>query len=295
MQKIVGFIVIVAVVFGGFFAAGGSFGVIFKPLELMIIFGAAIGGLVISSSMNTLKLMMSQIRLSIGSTYYDAAYYRDLLCLMYELINVARRQNVKVLDNHVENPNDSAIFNKYPKIVKDGTTFNFIIDTLRECISQQQNHHQLEAELEEEIEVLEAELVKPSEKMHAMAESMPGIGILAAVMGIILTMQGLDAEITVIGRNIAAALVGTFTGIFGCYCMFGPLSASLRDVAESQVAPLQCVKSMVIAYAMGKTANSCVNAGRRHIEVTYKPTFTELEGVIENLATTSQQERRAAD
>jgi chemotaxis protein MotA len=202
---------------------------------------------------------------------------------MFELINTARVKNIKALDIHVENPESSKIFAKYPRIAKDALTTQFIIDSFRQVITGKQSQHLLEAFLEEEIEHLEDEYTKPSEKLHATAEAMPGLGILAAVMGIILTMQGLDGEISEIGKNIAGALVGTFTGVFGCYCVLGPMSSSIKDVSENQLAPLLCVKSILSAYAQGQSAHMCANAGRKNIETRYKPSFVELEKAVEVL------------
>lgn len=282
MQKIIGFIIVITVIFGGFVYLGGRLEFIFKLSEIVIIFGAAFAGLLMSSSSSTLKLMARQIRMSISSPY-DKDYYQQLLSLLFELINTARVQNVKALDIHIENPESSKVFNKYSKVTDDNVTTQFIIDAFRQVIMGKQSLHLFEAFLEDEILHLEDEYVKPSEKLHATSEAMPGLGILAAVMGIILTMQGLDGEITEIGKNIAAALVGTFTGVFGCYCVLGPLSSSIRDVASEQLAPLYCIKSVLSSYAQGHSAHACVNAGRKHIDTQFKPSFIELEKAVEVL------------
>ncbi len=283
MKQILAFIGILIVIAVPFTLHGGSVITLIKPAEIVIIFGAAIMGLIMSCKGSTLKLMFSQLKQSLGKSVYNKAYFRDLLLLMYELINVVKMQNLKALDSHVENPKESSIFTKYPSIMADKYTLNFIIDSFRQIISSKMSSHEIEAALEEEIEVLFEEYKTPSEKMHTMAESMPGIGILAAVMGIILTMQHLDAEVNVIGANIAGALVGTFTGIFGCYCMFGPLSSAIFNVAEEQTAPLHCVRSIISSYSQNLSPHMCVNAGRKHIEMHLKPTFIELEEAIDGL------------
>ncbi len=283
MKQILSFIGILVVVGGAFMLHGGRIGSLVKISEIAIIFGSAIFGLIISCKTATLKLMLKQIKLSLGKSIYNKPYYNDLLSLMFELINVVKSQNLKALDSHVENPQSSAIFSKYPTIMADAQTLNFIIDSFRQVISSKLSAHEIEAALEEEIEVLFDECKKPSEKMHTMAEAMPGIGILAAVMGIILTMQHLDADVGVIGESISGALVGTFTGIFGCYCMFGPLSSAIHEVAEAQVAPLQCIRSIISGYCQNLSPHMCVNAGRKHIEAHLKPSFTELEQAVESL------------
>jgi len=283
MKQIIAFIGILAVIGVSFILHGGRLSALVKVSEIVIIFGASLGGLIISCTIPTLKLMLSQIKQSIGKSIYTKDYYNELLALMFELINVVKMQNLKALDTHVENPEASSIFTKYPKIMADTITLNFVIDSFRQVISSKISAHELEAALEEEIEVLAEEYEKPSAKLHATAEAMPGIGILAAVMGIILTMQNLDADVTVIGQSIAGALVGTFTGIFGCYCMFGPLSSSLHDIAEEQVMPLHCIRSIITGYLQNLSPHMCVNAGRKHIESHVKPSFTELEKSLEAL------------
>ena len=283
MKQILAFVGILAVIGVSFVVWGGRLGALVKVSEIIVNFGASFGGLIISSSSSTLKLMLSQIKQSVGKSIYTKEYYNELLSLMFELINVVKMQNLKALDTHVENPEASSIFTKYPAIMKDTITLNFIIDSFRQVISSKITAHELEAALEEEIEVLMEEYEKPGNKLHATAEAMPGIGILAAVMGIILTMQNLDADVTIIGQSIAGALVGTFTGIFGCYCMFGPLSASMHDIAEEQVAPLHCIRSIITGYLQNLSPHMCVNAGRKHIESHIKPSFTELEQALEGL------------
>ena len=282
MNKVLVFIIILMIIFGGFFFSGGTFNVIFKPLELIIIFGAAICSLIISCSSSTLRLLLRQTSMALKKSTYDSDYFVALLKLMYELVDISRKENMKVLDNHIENPADSKIFSRYPAIIEDKLTYNFLVDSFRQGILYQKKSMQLEGALEEEIEVLEAELNKPAEKLHTMAEAMPGIGILAAVMGIILTMQNLDASVVIIGQNIAAALVGTFMGILGCYCMFGPLSSALHNIAEEQVSALNCVKGVVIKFSSGGAASDCAHAGRKYIETEHKPSFIELEKLLKD-------------
>ncbi len=283
MKQIVSLIAIIAIIVGIFLMHGGRLGALIKVSEIALIFGTAIFGLIISCKVPTLKILLNQLKQTFGKSIYTREYYQELLLLMFELINVAKIQNVKALDAHVENPEGSSIFTKYPKVVADKGTVNFLVDSFRLVISSKLPAHEIDAFLEEEIENIAEELEKPSMKLHTMAEATPGLGILAAVMGIILTMQHLDADVGVIGESIAGALVGTFTGIFGCYCLFGPLSGSLHDIAEDQVAPLHCIRSIVSSYCLNLSAHLCVNSGRRHIESTLKPSFIELEESIGSL------------
>lgn len=278
MKQLIGFVFIVAVVFGGFTIHGGSVSAIFKPSEIIIIFGAGFGGLIISSSTQTLKLMLRQIKQCLVKSPYDKEYFNQLMGLNYDLIKAHKLGNNKALDQHIENTESSEIFNKYPLILKDALVKDFIVDSYRAVMlaNGKMSAHDFEAQIEEEILCLEEELETPSQRLHATAESLPGIGILAAVMGIILAMGGLDAGVAQIGSNIASALVGTFTGIFGCYCMFGPLAGAIEGVAKEQTTPLQCVKSIVFAFTQGHSAEFCANAARKHINSKDKPKFDEL-------------------
>ena len=285
MKQLIGFTLIVVVVFGGFVLHGGRFTALFKISEIAIIFGAAFGGMIIATKKSTLKLMLQQVKMCFKKSIYNKDYYNQLLSLNFELLKEHQAKGDKALDKHIEQAEESEVFQKYPFIMGDKFTMTFIVDSYRVFILSKGklSSHDIESVLEEEIAFLEEELEKPSERMHATAESAPGLGILAAVMGIILTMQGLDNGVAEIGRNIASALVGTFTGVFGCYCLLGPLSGAMSNIAKDQTIPLQCVKSIITAYYQKNSTHFCVNAARKNIEIEEKPTFVELENSIKEL------------
>ena len=287
MKQLLGFTLIVAVVFGGFVLHGGRFTALFKISEIAVIFGAAFGGMIIATKKNTLKLMLQQIKMCFKKSIYNKEFYNELLSLNFELLKDHQAQGDKALDKHIEQAEESNIFQKYPLITADKFTMGFIVDSYRVFILSKGklSSHDIEAVLEEEITFLEDELEKPSERMHATAESAPGLGILAAVMGIILTMQGLDNGVAEIGRNIASALVGTFTGVFACYCLLGPLASAMANIAKDQTVPLQCVKSIITSYYQKNSPHFCVNAARKNIEISEKPSFVELENSIKELRT----------
>ncbi len=283
MHRYLAIIIVFGCVFGGFILHGGSIGLVWQPVEILIIFGAATGNLLLSSKMQTIKLLLQQLKLVFTKVPYDKDYYNQLFSLMYELINVAKVKGVKALDSHVENPEASSIFSKYEKITKDSLTLNFMVDAFRLVISAQPEPHEIEGVLDEEVRILTAEYTKPYAKLYHTAEALPGLGIVAAVLGIILTMQNLDGDVTVIGANISTALTGTFMGVLGCYGVFGPVADSVKDVGKAQMMPLECIKSVMTGYAGGQSAHLCVNAGRRNIETKYKPSFTELEETLKNV------------
>ncbi|MEZ9708848.1 motility-associated protein [Vibrio breoganii] len=286
MQKLLGFSLAFIAIFGAFSASGGTFAFIFKPLEIFIIFGAAAGALIASSTASTLSLMWFQIKQSFGKTKYDRTFYEGLLCLMYELLDVAKKKGTAQLDRHVEKPDESAIFQKYSMILQDRMVLKFLVDAFRLSLVSGDGavKANLENELEEEIEVLRAEYLKPYQKLYQVGEATPALGILACVLGMVIVMQDLGQEITIIGQGIAAAMTGTFYGVFANYILIAPLALSIKDVAGKQLAPLYCIKSVISSYLLGQSQiQICVNAGRKHIETRYKPSFTSLEHTITRL------------
>lgn len=280
MHRYIAILLVCGSVFGGFILHGGHMGLIWQPVEMLIIFGAALGNLLIASKMQTITLLLQQLKLVFTKLPYNKDYYNQLLSLMYELINVAKVNGVKALDSHVEAPENSSIFSKYELITKDRLAMSFMVDAFRLVISSQPEPHVIESVLEEEIRILSKEYTKPYMKLFHTAEALPGLGIVAAVLGIILTMQSLDGDVTVIGANIATALTGTFMGVLGCYGFFGPMADAVKDVGLAQMTPLECIKSVITGYCSGQSAHLCVNAGRRNVETKYKPTFTELEETV---------------
>ncbi|MCY9872294.1 motility-associated protein [Vibrio barjaei] len=286
MQKIIGSISMILIVFGGFVALGGTPMQIIKPVDIFIIFGAGFAAMVISTEWSTIKLGTKQIKLAFTKGIHNKEYYDELLSLLFELINIAKTQDRKALDKHVEAPEESVVFSRYPTIYNDEVTKNFIIDSFR-CIiaskAQENNAHHVEADLDEELAELKKQYIKPSTKFAGYADSLPGLGILCAIMALVLVMGKLDADIYTIGTSIAGALVGTLTGVLGCYCIVSPLAGAAGEVATKQIEPLVCVRTAVLQYVRGSSAHISVNAARKHIQLKWKPSFTELEERIATL------------
>ena len=218
MQKFFGAITILVCVFGGYMWAGGKLGAIWQPAEFLIIIGAAVGSLIIGNPPHVLKEMRQQLRATISSPREEYEYYMELMALLNNLLETARSRGFKHLDSHIESPEQSSIFTAHPKVSNDHRLISFITDNLRLMAMGQMSPHELEGLLEQEIESIQTEMLLPSRSMQRTGEALPGFGILAAVGGIIITMQAIDGSIALIGYHVAAALVGTFIGIFGCYC-----------------------------------------------------------------------------
>ncbi|EGQ9284401.1 flagellar motor stator protein MotA [Vibrio parahaemolyticus] len=280
MQKIASVLVMVFIVFGGFMMMGGHVMQIIKMVDIFIIFGAGITAMFIANEFSTIKLGLKQIKWAFSKGIHTQEYYDQLLSLLFELVNVAKTQNVKALDGHVEKPDESEVFQRYPEIVADETTKNFLIDSFRLVIASKakaETSDNLASEMDSEIGELSKQYLKPSEKFAAMGDSLPGIGILCAIMALVLVMGKLDADIYIIGTSIAGALVGTLTGIVGCYCIVLPIAGAAETEAKKQIQPLWVIRSAILQYVRSSNPHLSVNAGRKHVPIKYKPTFTELE------------------
>jgi chemotaxis protein MotA len=218
-----------------------------QPAELIIILGAAAGSLIIVNSKEVLHEMWAQIKQVIRPQKTQGELYRELLTLMHHLLDETRLKGMKALDEHIENPQQSSVFLMYPEVSENSLVLGFIIDNLRLMGMGKISPHEFETLLEQEIMAIEEEMLKPAHALHKTGEACPGFGILAAVMGIIITMQQLDGPLGGIGVHVAAALVGTFIGIFLCYCLLEPASSAMEDLVKRRISLLMCIKSILCA------------------------------------------------
>lgn len=280
MNKLVGLAVVILSVFGGFLWAGGIMSALWQPAEILIILGSAAGALVISTPVAVLKEMWQQVR-QVTKEQEDPELYPQLFGLMNMLMAQIQSQGLKVLDAHIENPNESSLFLMYPSVLEHPQVMDFLIDNLRLQSIGKISAHDLEDILEEEIHRIEEDALRPSEAISKIAEAMPGFGILAAVLGIINTMGHIDGPITMIGVHVAAALAGTFMGIFACYALFDPLAKAMQHQVAQNVARLNCVSVMLSTFAKGKPPIQAIDAGRKQIQSENRPTFIELEQILE--------------
>ncbi|HDM8130954.1 TPA: flagellar motor stator protein MotA [Vibrio harveyi] len=277
MQKFFGAITVLLCVFGGYMWAGGNLGAIWQPAEFIIIVGAAAGSLIIGNPPQVLKEMRQQLRATILGPDEEYEYYMELMALLNNLLETARSRGFKFLDSHIESPEQSSMFLAYPKVSDDHRLISFITDNLRLMAMGQMSPHELEGLLEQEIEAIQTEMLLPSRSMQRTAEALPGFGILAAVGGIIITMQAIDGSIALIGYHVAAALVGTFIGIFGCYCCLDPLSNAMAQRVKRNMTAFECARATLVAYVAKKPTLLAIDAGRKHIQLDIKPTFNQME------------------
>ncbi len=272
----VGVITVLGGVLGGYVWHGGKIMALNQPSEVLIIGGAALGALLISTPLPVLKAIISQIKRAIGSGLRKQDYL-DLLVMMFEIFNVARKDGLIGLENHVEHPQESEILKRYPKFLKNNHAVAFFADTMRVIISGAVQPHDLEDLMEDDIEVLHEEEVRPSDALSSMADALPGLGIVAAVLGIVITMAAIDGPPEEIGHKVAAALVGTFLGILGSYGFVGPLAASLKHRLNDGKQYLTCMKHALLAFHKGVAGVIAVEFARRSLYAEVRPDFIELE------------------
>lgn len=277
MQKFVGLGIIILCVFGGFVIAGGNLAAMWQPAELLIILGAGIGSMVIANPKHVLVELKRQFFASFKKEADRAEVLKELLLVMHTLLELVRSQGLKAIDEHVEDWETSSLFLQYSHIHSDPLLIHFITDNFRMLSMGKITPHELDDVLESEIQALEEDLLKPSEALHTTGEAMPGFGILAAVMGIIITMSSLDGPLMMIGLHVGAALVGTFLGIFLCYCLFEPIGESLADKVHNKIMLLECVKTIMVTHIAGKSPVLSIDSGRKLIDREIKPSFVEME------------------
>ena len=285
MQKLIGIALVVLCVFGGFALANGRLLALWQPAEFVIIIGAVVGSMALGNTRKVLAEMWRQVKEVLKPQQRDdQVTYQELLTLMNRLLEEVRSKGLKGLDEHIETPLQSSIFLSYPAVLGNPLLLSFITDNFRMLSMGRTNPHELETLLEQEIMALEDDMLKASRSLHHTAEACPGFGILAAVMGIIITMQHIDGPLTGIGVHVAAALVGTFIGIFLCYCLFGPMASAMEQLVNRRISMLECVKSILVAHVRGKMPLLAVDAGRKVIEQDLKPSFIEMENWITDKA-----------
>ncbi|WP_077033542.1 flagellar motor stator protein MotA [Pelomonas sp. KK5] len=301
MQPFIGIVIVLGCVFGGFFFHGGSFAVIWQPVELVIIVGAGLGAIVLGNPKHVLAEMVLQLRKVLTPKKKNGQeFQRQLLLLMYELLQTAAG-GLKALDAHVEAPQESVLFKRYPLILAEPKLLHFIVDNFRLMAMGKINAHELEGVLEQELEAIHDEMAQPAKSLHKIAEAMPGFGILAAVLGIVMAMSSVadGAGSGEIALMVAAAMVGTFIGIFFCYAVLDPLSNMMKQLVNEELAALESVKVVLVTHVAGKPALLAIDAGRRLVQLNIKPSFAQLEQWIDRMQNPGDAEatprRRATD
>lgn len=281
MIGIVGIVIVFVMVFGGYLAAGGKMGIILKalPFEFTMIGGAAVGAFVIANSMDAIKHTVKDLGKVFKGPKWLKDDFQDLLCLLFELIRIARKSPVE-LEAHIEGPDDSEIFGRYPKIQSDRETVALICDTLRSASMNYDDPHQVEEVLEKRLDANLHHNLHSSHAIQAVADGLPALGIVAAVLGVIKTMGSIDQPPEVLGKLIGGALVGTFLGVFLAYGFAGPFAVRVKSVVEDESNFHQLIREVLVANLHNHSVNICIEVGRQNTPSHIRPTFSELEEAL---------------
>lgn len=273
---LLGFVIVTASIIGGYLMQGGVLGLLLQPAELVVILGAGMGAFLASQTKYSTGLILRSAKRIFGDPGSSKDKYLETLALLNALFTKMHREGVISIEADVERPESSTIFNKYPSIAQNATTINFIGDTLRVYLTTGAPED-IDNLMESDMRIMHQEELIPAHAISHMAESMPGMGIVACVLGVVLTMGQINEPPEVLGHHIGAALIGTFIGILLCYGFFGPMAAKLETTAEDTHFYYNSIKEAVAAAIRGSTPLIAVEYGRRAIPATFRPSFAEME------------------
>ena len=283
MLVIVGYIAIFVSVFGGFALAGGHLGSLWQPVEVLMIGGGALGAMLIASGPKVLKATLKALPSLFKGSKFTKALYLELLALLFEILAKVRKEGLMSIESDVEDPHASAIFSKYPTIAHDHHAVEFITDYLRLMVGGNLNAMEIENLMDAEIETHHQEAHVPISAVAKLADGLPAFGIVAAVMGVVHTMESVGMPPAELGKLIAAALVGTFLGILLAYGFVGPLSTLLENKLQEASKVYDCIKVTLLASLNGYAPQVAVEFGRKVLYSTERPTFLELEEHIKQM------------
>src|ERR1700754_2617139 len=285
MFQIIGLVLLFGLVFGSYIMSGGNMGVIIEaaPHELMAIGGAGIASFLVANSMTTIKGCGAGFGKVFSGAKWKASDYRDLLALLFLLTKTMKSKGVIALESHIENPHESSIFNRFPKIGKDLFAIDFICDTLRMMTMNLEDPHQVEDAMEKQLEKHHHEALMPAGALQGMADALPALGIVAAVLGVIKTMGAITEPPEVLGEMIGGALVGTFLGVFLAYGLVGPMATRLKEVVDEESAFYKIIQAVLVAHLHGNAAQISVEIGRGNVPSGAQPSFLELEEALSNI------------
>jgi len=280
MFAIIGIVVVIVAVVGGFIFAGGDVVLLIQPAEFIVIVGAAVGSLLLSAPMGVIKKIAKTIPGIFKSHAYSKQDYLELLKAFNDLFLLAQRDGLLAIEKHVEDPKQSDILSKNEKFIHNELASTFFCDTMKVMLSGGVPPHELENLIDAEIGTLEAETKPAINAIQKMGDAFPGLGIVAAVLGIIITMGSIDEGAATVGHHVAAALVGTFLGVLLAYGFVGPIATNLEVGLEEKMRYLETIKACVVAYAKGNPPIIAVEIARRTIFSDERPTFGELENYM---------------
>ncbi len=277
MFAIIGILIVFGAVVGGYLMEHGHIKVLLQPAELLIIGGAAIGTVLVANPLHILKKIASGLGAVVGGSQFTKQRYLESLKMMYDLLNRARKDGLVALEADVEEPGKSQVFTKYPQFLRDHHVRDFVCDTMRMAISGNVEPFDLDQMMELDMDVHHHDATQPVAALSNMADSLPGLGIVAAVLGVVITMGALGGPPEEIGEKVAAALVGTFLGILLCYGLVGPVAANMSKVADEERAYYHVLRVLMTSFMKGSPPIMAVEVARRAIPGHVRPSFKEVE------------------
>jgi chemotaxis protein MotA len=287
MLLIVGLVVVVVCVFGGYMMHGGDLLLLNQPAEFIIIGGAALGTLIISTPTHVLHQLLGQMK-NLMAPAASRKEFSTLLAMLYQVFRQAQQGGVMSLETHIENPKESSIFSQYPGLLKRHESIAFLADSVRVMIVGGISPHDFEALMVEDLDVRHRDALQPSAALAKVGDALPGLGIVAAVLGIVITMQAIDGPPSEIGHKVGAALVGTFLGIFLAYGFVGPIATSMEHRVHEEGFYDQCIKAGLLATYKGCAPAIAVEFSRRAIPEEVRPTFEQAEQVCRSTRETAK-------
>ena len=284
MFLVIGIVFCLICVYVGYTMHGGQIAVLMQISEFIIICGAAIGIFLASSGKDGMMAAIKSMIAVVKPDRFTKPAFISLLKMMYQLFNVARKEGLLGLEKHIEVPNDSEIFKRNPAFLADHHACDFMCDTLKVILTGAVGPHDLSEMMEIDLEIAHREAKAPAEAIQNIADAMPAVGIVAAVLGIIITMGKIGGDPADIGNSVAAALVGTFLGIFLAYCIFAPISKAMEGKLFPEEQYMNCIRFALFSFARGESPVTCVEFARRNIAPSLRPSFTEVEKSIKEAA-----------
>lgn len=283
MIPIGGFLFLLVCVFGGFALAGGSIKAILEalPFEMLTIGGSAIGSFAMANSMHVMKASFGGLKKVFAGSRYKGEDYTDLLALLYSMLRLVSSKGSMAIEAHIEDPDASSIFQKHPRLLRDKEVTAIICDYFRMIGMDADDPHQIEDIMARELKKTLLEKMHPMHAMQVVADGLPALGIVAAVLGVIKTMTHINEPPAVLGEMIGGALVGTFLGVLLAYGLVGPLAARLKQVVEEEARFLEVVRAILVAHLHGNAPQIAIETGRKMVPNEYMPTFSTLETQLE--------------
>jgi chemotaxis protein MotA len=283
MAVIIGCIVVVLCTFGGYAALGGKLAVLWQPFEVVIIVGAAIGAFIIANTTPVLKGTVTAIKASLKGPSYKKDHYIELLGVLYQILKLAKTKGNLALELHIENPEESSLFQQFPNFSKNHHAVEFLCDYLRMVTLGAVNPHEMESLMDEELETHHHEHHKLASALQTMADGMPALGIVAAVLGVIKTMGSITEPPEILGKLIGGALVGTFLGVWISYGFLAPIASKAQATFEAEAKYFQCIKAGLLAHLHGSAPAVSIEFARKALLSSDRPTFYEVEEAVAEL------------